>query len=261
MTTSAEASRTSTVDLDASWSIGDKIHGGYLLAEVVRTALAGGEYPHPLGVSAHFASAPDPGPADVVVEPLRQGRRVGALRARLSQGDAVRAELLISAGTLPEAEPRFVASSAAAPALPPPDECVASLPETPSGTRIGPAFHFDIRMDPATSAWMRREPSGNAVIRAWIRRADDGPNDPYWLLIAGDALPPVTFDLGITGWVPTVTMDAHIRRLPAGGWLIAEQTAQVVAGGWLDETCTLWDETGAVVATVRQLAGYREKEG
>ncbi len=58
--------------------------------------------------------------------------------------------------------------------------------------------------------------------------------------------------------MPTVTLDAHIRALPAPGWLIAEQSAQVVAGGWLDETCTLWDETGRLVASVRQLAGYRE---
>ena len=49
--------------------------------------------------------------------------------------------------------------------------------------------------------------------------------------------------------MPTVTLDAHIRALPAPGWLIAEQKAQVVGGGWLDETCTLWDETGRLVAS------------
>ena len=51
-----------TVDLDGSWAIGDKIHGGYLLMQVVRAAIESGGFPHPLGVSAHFASAPDPGP-------------------------------------------------------------------------------------------------------------------------------------------------------------------------------------------------------
>src|ERR1700761_9584334 len=103
------------VDLDPSWSIGDKIHGGYLLAQVVRAALEGGDYPHPLGVSAHFASAPDPGAADVEIELLRSGRRAGFLRARLSQGDAVRAEVLITAGTLPDEPPRFVSEDARPP--------------------------------------------------------------------------------------------------------------------------------------------------
>jgi hypothetical protein len=50
VTTSAR--ERTTVDLDESWSIGDKIHGGYLLAQVVRATLEGGGYPDPLGVSA-----------------------------------------------------------------------------------------------------------------------------------------------------------------------------------------------------------------
>jgi acyl-CoA thioesterase len=247
-----------TVELDGSWAIGDKIHGGYLLAQVVRAALSGGDYPHPLGVSAHFASAPDPGPADVEIERLRSGRRVGFLRARLRQRDVVRAEVLISAGTLPTEEPRYVDPVAAAPTLPPPEECAQALAEVPGGGRIGHASHLDMRLDPATAGWMKGKPSGHGVVRGWIRRADGGPIDPYWLLIAGDAPPPVTFDLGIRGWVPTVTLDAHIRSLPAPGWLIAEQGARLISGGWLDETCHLWDERGRLVASVRQLAGYRE---
>jgi acyl-CoA thioesterase len=68
----------------------------------------------------------------------------------------------------------------------------------------------------------------------------------------------VTLELAIKGWVPTVTLDAHVRSLPAPGWLIAEQSAQLVGGGWLDETCNLWDEQGTLVASVRQLAAYRD---
>jgi acyl-CoA thioesterase len=247
-----------TIDLDPSWSIGDKIHGGYLLAEVVRAALEGGDYPHPLGVSAHFASAPDPGAADLEIELLRSGRRVEFLRAHLSQGGTHRAEVLITAGTLTDEQPRYVSADAAPPPMPSPDECGRSIAETPTGGRIGPALHLDMRLDPATTGWIRKEPTGQGVVRAWIRPGDGSPIDPYWLLIAGDAPPPVTFDLGLRGWVPTITLDAHIRALPAPGWLIAEQKAQVVGGGWLDETCTLWDETGRLVASLRQLAGYRE---
>ena len=246
-----------TVDLDGSWAIGDKIHGGYLLAEIARVALAGGEYPHPLGVSAHFISAPDPGEASVVVELLRSGRRVGSLRARLQQGDAVRAEVLISAGTLPAAEARYVDPDRAAPSLPDPDDCYRWTPP-PNGSSLGPAIYFDLRLDPATTGWLRHEPSGHAVVRGWIRRADGEEFDPLWLLIAGDAPPPSTLDLGIKGWVPTVTLDAHVRSLPAPGWLVVEQKSELVSGGWLDETCSLWDSTGRLVASVRQLASYRE---
>jgi acyl-CoA thioesterase len=259
VTSSLQPITRTTVELDGSWAIVDKIHGGYLLRQVVRAALEGGQYPHPLGVSAHFASAPDPGVADLEIERLRSGRRVGVSRARLSQNGAVRAEVLISAGTLPEpGEPRYVDPSITAPQMPPPDDCPRSVAEVPGGGRIGHISHLDMRLDPATAGWTRHEPSGHAVVRAWIRPDDGAAIDPFWLLVAGDAPPPVTFDLGIRGWVPTVTLDAHIRQLPQQGWLIAEQTARLVADGWLDETCNLWDETGRLVASVRQLAGYRE---
>ncbi len=254
-TTGSAASRT--IDLDGSWSIGDKIHGGYLLSRIVHAALDGGDFPHPLGVSAHFASAPDPGPAEVSVELLRPGRRVGFLRARLSQQHLVRAEVLISAGTLPTAPPRYVDPTNVVPVMPTPDECVRWTPP-PNGSPLGPAVHFDLRLDPLTTGWLRRQPSGNAVVRGWLRWADHSEFDSYGLLIAGDVPPPTTLDLGIRGWVPTVMLDAHIRSLPVPGWLAVEQTSQLVGGGWLDETCNLWDETGALVASIRQLAGYRE---
>jgi acyl-CoA thioesterase len=251
--------RAETVDLDGSWAIVDKIHGGYLLAQICRTALEGAPYPHPLGVSAHFASAPDPGEAELTVEPLRSGRSVGVVRARLSQAEKVRVEVLISAGTLPSGdESRFMASTAGPPTLPPPDECPRSDAALPTGDRLGHLDYLDMRLDPATTGWLRHEPSGRALVRGWIRRADGATLDPHWLLIAGDAPPPVTLELAIKGWVPTVTLDAHVRSLPAPGWLIAEQSAQLVGGGWLDETCNLWDEQGTLVASVRQLAAYRD---
>ena len=153
--------------------------------------------------------------------------------------------MLISAGTLPTRRPLFVdPDPAIAARLPARTTASRSAAETPTGARIGPARHFDMRIDPAPPAGCAASRPVQAVIRGWMRRADGGPLDPYWLLIAGDALPPVTFDLGMSGWVPTVTLDAHLRALPAPGWLIAEQRALLVGDGWLDETCTLWDETG-----------------
>ncbi len=250
--------RTVPVDLDGRWAIVDKIHGGYLLAEIVRAAIGDdAAHPDPLGVSAHFASAPDPGPATVTVEPLRTGRTVGVSRARLTQGDKLRVEVLITAGTLPTAEPVFVAPSAAPPTLAPVADCPRSDAEIGPNARLGHLDFLDLRLDPATTRWMHGEPAGQAVVRGWIRRADEGELDPYWLLIAGDAPPPVTVDLGLKGWVPTITLDAHIRSRPQPGWLMIEQSAQLVAGGWIDETCTLWDETGRLTASVRQLAAYR----
>ncbi|GAC1608181.1 MAG: thioesterase family protein [Mycobacteriales bacterium] len=242
------------VELDASWSIGTKPHGGYLLSTMVGLALDE-DHPHPMAVSAHYVSSPDAGPATVEVERLRTGRRVATSRLRLSQG-AVRVEALASHGRYsPDADPLW--SCGAPPELPPLEDCPRAPAARPDGSRIGQLDHVDLRIDVATGMWAVGAPAGKAEVRAWLRR-DDG-DDPSLLdlLVFADALPPVTFDLGLTGWVPTLELTVLIRALPAPGWVRAVQRARLLQDGWLDEECELWDSEGRLVAQARQLAGYR----
>lgn len=265
---SSPASSTLPLDLDGSWAIGGKIHGGYLLAEIARAALGvlPGTHPHPLAVSAQFLSAPDAGAADLFVETLRVGRSVSSLRARLTQGDAVRTEVLITAGVLPAGGEALYTAPDGPPALPPVEDCPRSPALRPDGVRIGHLANVDLRLDPATTGWARGEPGGSGELRGWIRPdpetdpghiGPDGGVDPLWMIIAGDALPPLTFDFGLLGWVPTVSMDVQLRSLPTGGWFSAVQRARLIADNWLDETCDVYDATGRLVASARQLAGYR----
>lgn len=262
------AGRTALLDLDGTWAIGGKIHGGYLLAEIARAALAvlPGDHPHPLAVSAMFVSAPDAGPAELAVEVLRTGRSVSSLRGRLTQGDVVRTEVLLTAGTLPEAGDTLWVAPTGVPDLPPVADCPRAPAIRPDGVRIGHLTHVDLRLDPATTGWATGRPGHVAELRGWVRPdpetdprsvQPDGGLDPFWLLVAGDALPPLTFNFGLLGWVPTVSLDMHLRTLPAGGWLKAVQRAQLIADNWLDETCDLYDETGRLVGSSRQFAGYR----
>ena len=180
---------------------------------------------------------------------------------RLRQGSLVRAEVLITAGTLPDEAPRYVdPTDAAAPVLPPPGRVHPFRHQDPDRRRASAsAAHLDMRLDPATTGWIRHEPSGQGVVRGWIRRADGAPIDPYWLLIVGDAPPPVTFDLGHRGWVPTVTLDAHIRALPAPGLARSSSRRRSwspAAGSTRPAPCGT--RPARLVASVRQLAGYRE---
>jgi hypothetical protein len=246
------------VTLDASWSVGTKPHGGYLLSTMAGLALDE-THPHPMAISAHYVSSPDAGPATVEVERLRTGRSVASSRMRLSQ-ESIRVEALLTAGRYsPDAEVRW--SRGGPPALPPPEDCPRAPAESPTGLRVGQLEHNELRVDPATALWAVGAPAGRAEIRAWIRR-DDG-NDPSVLdlIVFADAMPPVTFDLGLTGWVPTVELTVLIRALPAPGWVRAVQWARLLQGGWLDEECELWDSEDRLVAQARQLAGYRAPEG
>jgi hypothetical protein len=246
------------IELDGSWSIGTKPHGGYLLSEMVGLALDE-DHPHPMAVSAHYLSSPDAGRATVEVERLRTGRRVSSSRVRLSQQSTC-VEALLSHGRLsPDAAP--VWSTGGPPELPPLEDCPRAPAERPDGSRVGQLDHVELRIDVATGMWALGQPAGRAEIRAWLRR-DDG-DDPSLLdlLVFADALPPVTFDLGLMGWVPTLELTVLVRALPAPGWIRAVQRARLLQDGWLDEECELWDSEGRLVAQARQLAGYRVPAG
>ncbi len=246
------------LELDDTWAYGAGVlHGGWLLETVVSVALESTGHPHPLAVSAHFVAAPRLGPAVVEVEQLREGRTVGSLRARLTQDGRPKVEVLVSAGTLPPPGTAPFLLDAAPPSLPAPEACLPH--EVPEGMpRNGIVENLEIRLDPSTAGWTRGSPGGSAEVAGWIRPTGGRAVDPLLLLTVSDALPPVTFDLGIPGWVPTIELTVLLRCQPVNGWLRVVQRAKSVHGGWLDEECEVWDSAGQLVVQARQLAGYKQ---
>lgn len=251
-------STTVSLDLPDTWAYGAGVlHGGWLLETITREALAHTEHPHPLAVSAHYAAAPRVGAGDLEVDVLREGRSVGTLRAQLVQEGRPKVSALVTAGRLPEAGTRPLHLSAAPPQLPLPEDCVRH--EMPEGLpRNGIVEQLEIRLDPATAAWTRGSFGGGAEVRAWVRSAVGREVDPLMLLTVADALPPVTLEMGIPGWVPTLELTVYLRAVPVQGWLRCVQRARLVSGGWLDEECEVWDSAGHLVVQARQLAGYKE---
>jgi hypothetical protein len=117
------------VTIDSGWAIGDKPNGGYLLAMLARaavesaTAVEGLIHPHALTASAHYLTAPGPGPAEVHAEVLRRGRRMSQVRSRLLQGGTPRVEAVFTLGRLdPASEPWW--DDVPAPDATPMEQCV-----------------------------------------------------------------------------------------------------------------------------------------
>src|SRR5262245_2247819 len=100
LATSVDASGAAR--LDPEGTVHGNPNGGYLLALMARaaTAAAGGHPPHRIAASATYVSPPTPGDGHVAVDVLRQGRAASQVRARLTQGDAIRVETLFTLGTL-----------------------------------------------------------------------------------------------------------------------------------------------------------------
>ncbi|WP_349238376.1 thioesterase family protein [Nocardioides sp. InS609-2] len=113
---------------------------------------------------------------------------------------------------------------------------------------------FEMLFDPAYVGWATGQPSGNGVLQAWFRLKGERDPDPIELLMVCDALPPVTFDLGLPGWAPTLELTAHVRAVPAPGWLKLRHATRNIAGGMFEEDCEVWDSAGRLVAQARQLA-------
>ena len=257
----AVASGTYRAELDQSFSILGKPNGGYLLAVAARAATTelvehGTNHPHCLAASASFIRAPRCGPAEVQVTVHRSGMRVSNVRATIVQDGRVTVDAILACGRLDAiGEPRYHTPCDVQVA--PLEQCPRVEPGGPPGEGVTIMDRVELHLDPATTGFRRGEASTEAEVRGWLRLADGRAFDPLSLLFAADSLPPATFPIGSAGWVPTIQLSAYVRGVPAEGWLVARQRAQLVAGGLVDEVCELWDSTGRPVVQAVQLAMVR----
>ncbi|HYH33705.1 MAG TPA: thioesterase family protein [Nocardioides sp.] len=244
-----------TADLAAGWMVGGGVNGGYQLA-VVGNALARAVpgKPDPIAVSAHYLSATRPGPARVTTRVLRDGGSVATLAATLAQQGGDRIAVLATYGDLARL-PEEVRTTAEAPDLPPLEDCVPTGFAPEEVRRVAPLMdRFDLRLDPRHVGWAVGDPSGRGELQGWFRLVDGREPDPVSLLMVVDALPPVTFDLGMPGWAPTLELTVHVRARPAPGWLRVRHATRNLAGGMFEEDCEVWDSSDRLVAQSRQLA-------
>lgn len=249
------------VTIDGGWAIGGIPNGGYLLATVARAALAAGgavegpDHPHVLSATAQYVSPTPIGPGEVLTEVLRRGRRVSQVRARLVSDGRPCVDASFTLGELSaEAEPWW--TDATPPVATPRDECPRTPADPGNGFHLSLMEQIDQRIDPKTF-FRFGAPSGKGEFWAWLSLADGREPDPLALLLAVDAIPPATVGLGTMGWVPTLSLTAYVRGLPAPGPLLVHQRARLVEDELVDEVCDVWDSRGRLVAQATQLAAVR----
>lgn len=256
-------------ELGQGWRIGGGVNGGLLLAlagHALRRELGPESadgipgHPDPLAISAYYLSPGVPGPTELRTQVVRRGRGVSTGQVSVLQRDgegtglAERVRVLATYGDLASLD-ADASTSAVPPELPEPDACVSAAQAPPQFLKHASLLdRLDLRLDPATTGWAVGKPSGNGVIRGWLRLADGREPDPLMLLLAVDALPPVAFELGLPGWTPTLELTAHVRCRPAPGWLRVNLTSRTLSGGYLEEDAEVWDSAGRLVALSRQLA-------
>ncbi|WP_019200963.1 thioesterase family protein [Tsukamurella sp. 1534] len=247
-----------TADIDPTWSVGRKVHGGALLAVTASAAraahLAGGGEPamEPVVISAEYLGAPDPGTVELRTDVRKSGRTTSVVNVEAVQGDRVYVqatvtlarrdtdELLAEPGPLHDLPPQ------------PPADALAWDPEHPAAKIFKVGRVAEVHYDASTLPVLTGE-TGPAETRGWVRLRQE-PTTPLFALLATDISLPVVANLGKVGWAPTLTLTATVRREPAPGWLRFRAAAPIVGERWFEEDHQLVDEAGHVVATSRQLA-------
>jgi acyl-CoA thioesterase len=238
-----------TTRLSAAWSIGANPNGGYALLPVLRAMVDAAGRPDPVSVTVHYLrpAAPD-ADGEITTHVVRAGRSGTNVTGTLVQDGTTRLTVSAILGDLsvPVSEAPDLGLTVAAPAIPPPEVCV-DRSELGQGIELPLLSRLDVRVSTDRD-------DGTATVDGWIRLRDGTSPAALWLPLLADAFPPALHArIERVGWVPTLELTVHVRRRPAPGWVQARITCDDVAGGWMVETGTLWDATGALVARSRQL--------
>ena len=236
------------------WDVVGNANGGYLLALGARAMAAAAARPHPISVTAHYLAPGRPGPVTIDPQIVKAGRQLTAVRATLEASGKALIELLGSFGDIGAIQgPERV--DARPPDIPSPDDCLGVRHDPRAGFPPALMDRIDLRLHPDDARFVQGAPSGDPLIRGWLRLLDDEPVDAFGLLLATDAFPPTIFNANLpVAWTPTVELTAHVRAIPEPGWLRCRFSTRFISGGMMEEDGEVWDSTGRLVAQSRQLA-------
>lgn len=233
------------------WDIVGNANGGYLLALAGRTMAGTADRQDVTSITGHFLRPGKEGPVTVSAEVVKAGRRFTTVHATVAA-----AKPLISAlGTFTDLRDSLKDQRTMIigerPLFPGPDECQ----RVEASETFPPKFmsNVDLRLHPDDNFY--HAPSGNLLMRGWLKHINDEPWDSIGLLLASDAFPPTIFNSSIgVAWVPTLELTVHVRKRPAPGWLQCHFSSRFVSEGFVEEDGLMWDATGTLVAQSRQLS-------
>ncbi|TQM30238.1 thioesterase family protein [Nocardia bhagyanarayanae] len=257
----AEVGRYAGV-IDEIWTIGQKVHGGTMVAASAAAATrwlrasdpALAEMA-PIAASSDFLGAPEPGEVEYEVRIRKIGRQICLADATLTQNGRAMVRTAFTFGHLDDIEPLYAPEHGDMPAEPAAD--AMGYEGSPMGKIVNVAKGADLYLDRSWAPFLEGA-RGEPRLRLWMRPFDGDQRDPdvsmFFAMMAADMSPPVPVNLGQFGWAPTVQMTTYLRRRPAPGWLRVIATSHEVGGRMFDEDQLILDSTGAVVAQSRQLA-------
>ena len=245
--------------------VGNTPHGGYLLALMNKAMTEVLPHPSAINSNIYYLDRTEPEPAELHIEILRTSRGSSMWQVKLIQNNKITClysslcsdfQYMKGHSGLETPMPEIINS------VEQDDFKVMNYENFKLGST--PSFIQQLNMSVHPDhAWWDREISTDAAearCSAYLE-LQGGVADTFVLSYLADILPPVVQNkYGPLGWVPTLTLTCNIRQLPKTNLLFIDGIAKDISNGYFEQDCNIWDMSGNLVATSRQLAKILKSE-
>ena len=250
---------------DPKYFVGNTPHGGYLLALMNKAMTEVLPHPSAINSNIYYLDRTEPEPAELHIEILRTSRGSSMGQVKLIQNNKITClysslcsdfQYMKGHSGLETPMPEIINS------VEQDDFKVMNYENFKLGST--PSFIQQLNMSVHPDhAWWDREISTDAAearCSAYLE-LQGGVADTFILSYLADILPPVVQNkYGPLGWVPTLTLTCNIRQLPKTNLLFIDGIAKDISNGYFEQDCNIWDMSGNLVATSRQLAKILKSE-
>ena len=245
--------------------VGNTPHGGYLLALMNKAMTEVLPHPSAINSNIYYLDRTEPEPAELHVEVVRRSKGSSMGQVKLIQNNKITClyssicsdfHYMKGHSGLETPMPEIINS------VQQDDFKVMNYENFKLGST--PSFIQQLNMSVHPDhAWWDREISTDAAearCSAYLE-LQGGVADTFVLSYLADILPPVVQNkYGPLGWVPTLTLTCNIRQLPKTNLLFIDGIAKDISNGYFEQDCNIWDMSGNLVATSRQLAKILKSE-
>ena len=250
---------------DPKYFVGNTPHGGYLLALMNKAMTEVLPHPSAINSNIYYLDRTEPEPAELHVEVVRRSKGSSMGQVKLIQNNKITClyssicsdfQYMKGHSGLETPMPEIINS------VQQDDFKVMNYENFKLGST--PSFIQQLNMSVHPDhAWWDREISSDAAearCSAYLE-LQGGVADTFVLSYLADILPPVVQNkYGPLGWVPTLTLTCNIRQLPKTNLLFIDGIAKDISNGYFEQDCNIWDMSGNLVATSRQLAKILKSE-
>ena len=250
---------------DPKYFVGNTPHGGYLLALMNKAMTEVLPHPSAINSNIYYLDRTEPEPAELHVEVVRRSKGSSMGQVKLIQNNKITClyssicsdfHYMKGHSGLETPMPEIINS------VQQDDFKVMNYENFKLGSTPSFIQQLDMSVHPDHAWWDRAISNDAAEARcsAYLE-LQGGIADTFVLSYLADILPPVVQNkYGPLGWVPTLTLTCNIRQLPKTNLLFIDGIAKDISNGYFEQDCNIWDMSGNLIATSRQLAKILKSE-